>query len=444
MRALFWKLFGAFWLTTVAILAISIFVTFRLAGEATTSFADPREVESLLEDVLQTNGLNGLRNYVADKNNFPTGQTVYLIDEAGNDLLGRPIPRHYAERARRVWRIVSDHNHRGRGQTRRLREYFLETADGTRLLSMPGPVPPARFGVLSSNNVRWTVLSLAAGISLLSFWLLSRSLTRPVARISGTASSLAKGDMSARVGPAAYTGDEIGQLAKQFDRMAEELETQSKTKRELFRNIAHEMRAPLTRLQIATELLERQPERSDAHVERIRYEIERVEYLTRQVLDLARADQEIGLNESTCLTDVLRQVTADAEFEARSHGIELEYHEPDQELQIKGQSAAIASAIENVIRNAIQFAQNAVEVRLMTDNGEFCTVTVSDDGPGVPEEELEKIFEPFYRIDTNRPGAGIGLAISKRVVEQLNGELVACNEPDGGLQIVVRLQRADS
>jgi len=439
MRALFWKLFGAFWLTTVAILAISIFVTFRLAGESTASFADPREVESLLQDILQTDGLSGLKVYVADKNNFPTAQTVYLVDESGDDLLGRQIPRHYAERARRVWHVLSGHNRRGRGQSRRLREHFLEAADGTLLLAMPGPVPPSRFGVLSSSNIRWTVLFLAATISLLSFWLLSRSLTRPVARISQTASSLASGDMSARVGTSGYTGDEIGRLAKQFDRMAGELETQSMTRRELFRNIAHEMRAPLTRLQLATELLDRQPERHAEHMERIHYEIERIEHLTRQVLDLARADQVLEDNEVTSLSEVIGQVVADAKFEAAAHDVQLMYQASDENLLVKGHATAMSSAIENVIRNAIQFAKSNVEIDVKHDEEDRCTVTVTDDGPGVPADELQKIFEPFYRIDTNRTGAGIGLAICKQVVQQLGGDLTACNRPEGGLQVSVDL-----
>ncbi|MBU2677369.1 MAG: HAMP domain-containing histidine kinase [Gammaproteobacteria bacterium] len=445
MRSLFWKLFGAFWLTTLVILAVSIFVSFRIADQQSPySFADPREIDEQLQAILQLEGIEGLEDHIANRENFPPGQTVYLIDSNGRDLLGRTLPERVHSRARRIWSSISEHRRERRDRresdrrSRWLRQSLLVTADGRMLLAMPGPAPQERFGFLLAGNGRWAVLGLAAAISLLSFWLLSRSLARPVARISDTAARLAGGDMTSRVGKNAYTHDEIGQLAAQFDRMAEELDQQSRTRLEMFRNIAHELRAPLTRLQIATELLQRKPDSSPQQLERIRYEIERVEALASQVLALARAERLPDSEESTSLAEVVKQVIADAGFEAGARGVRVECPGPGTDIVVKGNPDVVSSAIENVVRNAIQHTPSGGEVVVTTTDGAPGTVTVTDGGPGVPAKDLDKIFEPFFRIDTNRPGAGIGLAITKRVLQQLGGTLNAVNRQSGGLRITMR------
>lgn len=441
MRALFWKLFGAFWLTTLVILAVSIFVSFKIADEQSPySFADPREIDELLQAILQADGIQGIEKYVGAPGNFPAGQTVYILDNDGRDLLDRRVPERIHNRARRIWSMLGDHRrrHREPRPPGRLRLSLLETPDGRTFLAMPGPAPPQRLPFLSSGSNRWTVLLLAAAISLLSFWLLSRSLTRPVARISETAERLAAGDMASRVGPAAYTRDEIGRLAAQFDRMADELDLQSRTRREMFRNIAHELRAPLTRLQIATELLERKPDAADEQLARIRYEVERIEALASDVLALARAEQALDAGGVAVLEPIVERIVADAEFEASARDVRIRYARADEQLRIKGNPDAIASAVENVVRNAVQNTPSGGEVCVSVGGGEFCSVKVTDTGSGVAEAELQKIFEPFYRIDTNRPGAGIGLAITRRVLQQVGGELAAANRPGGGLQITMR------
>ncbi|NNF67612.1 MAG: HAMP domain-containing protein, partial [Gammaproteobacteria bacterium] len=390
-------------------------------------------------------GIDGLKQHISDRDNFPPGQTVYLINSVGKDLLDRPVPQRVLGRSQRIWSSISDprRSRRDSDRTARwIRESLLVTDDGEMLLAMPGPAPPERFGFLLGGSARWAVLGLAAAISLVSFWLLSRSLTRPVARISETASRLAAGDMTSRVGESAYTGDEIGQLAEQFDRMADELDQQSKTRLEMFRNIAHELRAPLTRLQIASELLQRKPDSAEQQIERIQYEIERVEGLATQVLNLARAEKIADTDETTSLNEVVHQIIDDAKFEAGARNVLIQYSNPAEDIVIKGSPVVIASAIENVVRNAIQIAPTGTEVAVSIARGTSGSVTVSDEGPGVPSDLLDKIFEPFYRIDTNRAGAGIGLAISKRVLQQLRGDLAAVNRPDGGLQITMRFPLA--
>ncbi len=210
----------------------------------------------------------------------------------------------------------------------------------------------------------------------------------------------------------------------------------------MFRNIAHELRAPLTRVQIATELLERKPDRSAENVERIRYEVARLESLASQVLSLARAEQVLDHDDVTALIDVTDQIANDAEFEATSRKVRLRYDHPAESLDVRGNPDAIGSAVENVVRNAIQHTPAGGEVVLTIEGGSPCRITVIDTGPGVPEQSLERIFEPFYRIDTNLAGAGIGLAIAKRVLLQVGGDIEATNRPGGGLKITMHLPLA--
>ena len=438
MRSLFWKLFGAFWLTTIVILTFSVLMSFHLASDSTIDFLSPWDSPPL-QEILQSDGVGGLKEYVRDTDNFPPGRTIYIVDREGDDIAGRRVPTPLAFRIDRVWAGVDARLGRSR-PLRRLRLPVLQTQDGELLLVMPGPAIPPRFGIFSSAHVRWVVLTVAAIISLAVFWLLSRSLTRPVARISATATRLAQGDMTARVGASGY--DEIGRLASQFDRMAAELEAQSTNRRELFRNIAHELRAPLTRLQIATELLERKPDNAKEQLDRIRYEIERIENLTRQVLTLARAEQVSEASDRADLGPVLDQVVSDAGFEADAKQVRLHYAAPAAALPVKGLATSIASAIENVVRNAVQMTPAGGEVTVAVTADDPRSVTVSDTGPGVAAADLEKIFAPFYRVDTNRPGAGIGLAIAQRVLGQVGGDIGAANRPGGGLEITMRFPAA--
>lgn len=438
MRTLFWKLFGAFWLTTVVILAIAIFVSFRLA-DSSDEQSEPLDIASL-QDILQTSGVDGLRKFVTNPANFPPGRTVYVIDRNGNDIAGRAIPRQLQRRVRRTWAGSAVRpGDRPRGRPR-LRMQILETGQGQTLLAAPGPAQPPIFGVLSLASVRWMVLALAGAISLLVFWWLSRSLAKPVTRISATARRLAQGDMSARVGLSG--NDEIGQLAAQFDNMAAELESQSKNRRELFRNIAHELRAPLTRMQIATDLLERKPETSGEQVERVRYEIGRIENLTRQVLSLARAEQLKNSGDVTDLSLLVDQIVRDARFEAEAKKVAVIYEAPEGDLPVRGGAEAVASAIENVVRNAVQMTPAGSKVSVSVTNDNPRVVTVADSGPGVEPQMLERIFEPFYRVDTNRPGAGIGLAIAQRVLRLAGGSISASNRPEGGLVVTMRFPGA--
>lgn len=438
-------MFGTFWLTTVLILSISIFASFRLADDQMAErLIDPREVDASLREIVAEGGFAALREWIADEEHFLPGQTVYVVDKDGDELLGRNVPQYLVQRLDRIWAMLDraqeeghdpDYDRRYRGFTP-----VLETADGSRWLAIPGPTPPPRFGVLSSGSLRWVVLGLAAVTSLVTFWLLSRSLSRPARQIASAVNRFAAGDLSARVGSGGSSNDEIGEIGRQFDHMAAQLEVQTESRRELFRNVSHELRAPLARLQIATELLERKPEQAGEQLGRIRNEIDVLDALTVQVLSLTRASQGEGNGAPVSLANALHRVADNARVEAGNKDVELDCEFPPADIAIALDETLLASAIENVLRNAIQATPAGGRVTISTQvEDKRCTVTVADTGTGVPDDALERIFEPFYRLDTNREGSGIGLAITARVVEQVGGSVTARNASDGGLVVTLEM-----
>jgi two-component system sensor histidine kinase CpxA len=440
---LFLKLFGTFWITTVLILSISIFASFRLADDQMAErLADPREIDASLREEMSAGGLDALRNWVADADNFLPGQTVYVVDTTGAEILGREVPLFLIERLDRIWAMLQRWKDEGRDYDNRYRGFtpVLETADGSQWLAIPGPTSPPRFGMLSSGNLRWLVLFLAAITSLVTFWLLSRSLAQPAGQIIEAVKRFATGDMTTRVGSASRSNDEIGEIARQFDNMAAQLEQQRESKRELFRNISHELRAPLARLQIATELLDRKPEQASQQLERIRGEISVLDSLTAQVLSLTRASQPEGRDQQVSMAEIMDRVIGNAELESNARTITLDYKVPDTDIAVRADESLLGSAIENVVRNAIQATSASGTVRVATQlNGDSCVISVADTGPGVPDDELERIFEPFYRLDTNREGSGIGLAITARVMEQIDGSVEARNADSGGLVVTLTI-----
>jgi two-component system sensor histidine kinase CpxA len=244
--------------------------------------------------------------------------------------------------------------------------------------------------------------------------------------------------------------DETAELGRDFDRMAARIEALLTTQRRLLRDISHELRSPLARLNVALGLARPKagPEASPA-LDRIDREAQRLNDLIGQLLTLAALEGggEMGKPTRVDLRELVCEVVGDADFEALSfnRSVRLEEEEP---LTVTGSAPLLRSAVENVVRNAIRFTAEgtSVEVRLSlreAPHGAVARIAVRDHGPGVPEEALTSLFEPFYRVaearDRQSGGAGIGLAITQRAVTLHNGTVRAANVPGGGLEVVLEL-----
>jgi signal transduction histidine kinase len=251
---------------------------------------------------------------------------------------------------------------------------------------------------------------------------------------------LATGELEARVPePARSRRDEIGRLARSLDSMAERLGSLIRGQRQLLRDVSHEVRSPLTRIRLAAGLLAQRDPASAAAVARIDDEVSRLDELIDKILDVSRL--ESGATswqpESLDLRNLTEGILGDAAFEASRLGKTLETDLGDPPVHITGDRHWVLAAIENVVRNALKHTPEGSRVRVeLRQTGHTARLRVSDTGRGLAENELQRIFEPFYRgshdgdgvaASPRAAGSGLGLAIAARVVQGHGGRITACN-----------------
>jgi two-component system sensor histidine kinase CpxA len=271
------------------------------------------------------------------------------------------------------------------------------------------------------------------GVVVLLSYVLALHLTSPLRRLQKAVEQFGRGDFSARV--TSRRRDELGQLARTFDQMADRIQTLLAAERRLLLDISHELRSPLARLAVSVELA-RSGGDSEAALNRIQKEADRLNSLVGELLQVTRVEGDPGSlhREAVRLDELLGELVDDCSVEAKAREcrIELKANPP---AEVRGDPELLRRAIENVLRNAIRHAprDTAVEVSL-SKNGD-ASILVRDYGPGVPEENLPRIFDPFYRVETDRNrgsgGVGLGLSIARRAVELHKGRIVARNSAPG-------------
>jgi two-component system sensor histidine kinase CpxA len=283
-------------------------------------------------------------------------------------------------------------------------------------------------------------------------YFLSWYLTKPIVRLRTATRQLAAGDLTARSGaPVSGRRDEVAGLMRDFDAMAERLETLMKAQSRLLNDISHELRSPLARLNVALGLArQRAGVESADMLERIELEASRLNELIGRILTLARLeDGEQRVPQTpVSLNELVENIAEDAEFEAQARHCHVHVEIPQGQWEVRGNASLLHSAVENVVRNAIRYTQErtSVEIELASEagaTGREAVLKISDNGPGVPTDALDKLFEPFYRLDDARGrltgGVGLGLAITERAVRFHGGKVSAFNRAEGGLRIEIRL-----
>ena len=308
------------------------------------------------------------------------------------------------------------------------------------LFSNPGPL-----------LIRFAAVILTAGLVC---YALARYLAAPVGVLRAGVRQLARGDLSVRIGSRFGTlKNEFAELSHDFDSMAERIETLVMSQRRLLGDISHELRSPLVRLSVALGIAKRRAETEApgliGPLDRIERESERLDDLIGQLLTLTRLETSPDEGEKTQvdLRDLIAQVVADADFEAQARKRKVEITTTG-ECQVFGYLELLRSAIENVVRNAVRYTEENTSVLVTLQcandgNRGNAMITVRDYGTGVPEEALNDLFRPFYRVadarDRRSGGTGLGLAITERAVRLHGGTIKAANAPGGGLIIEIVL-----
>lgn len=310
---------------------------------------------------------------------------------------------------------------------------------------------PAPQGLFWGSTLGYLRLGGLLITALLLCYLLALYLTSPIRKLRYATRNLADGDMQTRVAPKlGMRRDELADLARDFDEMAERIESLITSQQRLNRDISHELRSPLARLNVALEIAKQKSNAETAPIlTRIETESERLNEMIGRLLTLAKL--ESGAEElepvRVDITELLREVAADADFEAKAKGKSVEISKAD-ECVVMGSQNLLRSAVENVLRNAVRYTNDgtSVDVRLTANNG-HASVKISDHGGGVPDDELAHIFRPFYRIGEDRTrktgGTGLGLAIAERAVKAHKGTITAKNV-NGGLEIEIGLDMAQA
>ena len=292
------------------------------------------------------------------------------------------------------------------------------------------------FGDSPWRYLRYGALLLTA---LVLCWLLAKYLSSPIGKLRRATQKLADGDLSARVTPQmGWRRDELASLAKDFDVMAERIETLITSQKRLSRDISHELRSPLARMNVALEIAKQKSNGDNSTVfQRIETESQRLNDMISRLLTLSKL--ETGSNDfdrrELNLKSLVEQIAADADYEAGGKGRSVRVIRAD-ECRVYGGDALIRSAVDNVLRNAVRYTKEgtSVDVSLTKTDGR-AVVRIVDHGDGVPEEELVNLFRPFYRVgearDRGSGGTGLGLAIAEQAILAHNGKIAAKNEGDG-------------
>ena len=310
--------------------------------------------------------------------------------------------------------------------------------NGRLVLAMPSADDRYRLIIQFTNRINfWTYLPyylVILGAVALVCWILAISIASPLHTLARMVDRFGAGDLAARVN--STRTDELGELSRAFDRMAERIGTLLTAERRLLQDISHELRSPLARLSFAAELI-RTAEDRDAAVARLKKEIARLADLVGGLIQVTRAegDPNASIAEELRLDKLLDEIVGDCQMEAEARGCHIAL-EADAQLRMRGDRELLRRAIENVVRNSIRYTPggSAVDVKLGATK-DAARISVRDYGPGVPQEVLPKIFQPFFRVDDSRDtstgGVGLGLAIAYRAIGLHHGRLWAENVKPG-------------
>ncbi len=375
---------------------------------------------------------------------------ILVLDSQGVDLLQRPVPPwalHIPEQTADILTqtVISTSGEQysviARGQPRQERG-----SDRRRWLS---------FRLINDllNHPKQLAIRLIAGILLsgLVCFLLSWYLTQPIKKLRAATHRLSTGNFDIRVAQAiGARNDEIAELGWEFDHMADRIQALIASEQSLLNDVSHEFRSPLARMQVAVGLARHKaPDALIPEIERMEREIQRLDDLVGQVLMLSRLDANAmeGCHDYVDLPALLEDLARDAEFEASAQGKHIRIMQNLPDCTVKANVSLLHSALENVIRNAVKYTQEdtTVELFLAKDQQQtdWVNIQVCDQGNGVPEAMLAKLFDPFFRVETARDrdsgGYGLGLSIAQRAIRVHGGEILAKNHPQGGLCITIRL-----
>lgn len=449
-NSLFFKIFLWFWLTIlVALILVFLFANFSDNYVESHPLTGPRliNLERLgkgLADKARYKKPDKSLEELASHPRISRHRLLFLVNTTSGESFFNKDNIHHIDTSQLAFshqmtpQAIVSADFRAAGPvklTHQKHEYLLYEIE-------PWRNPP--FGIRIMLMPHWLKLIIILAVSVLLSLIFSRMLINPINRLKHASSQLAKGNLSARIDVGSKRGDELVMLANDFNKMAHRLEVLVTSQKRLMADVSHELRSPLTRLQMATGLAQmKQTDEQKGYFERIEKEANNLENMISDVLKLSRLEARNHYSEKEILPidSVLNPVLKDAIFEAEQQGKRIHVNGSCERL-LNVDPALLSSAFENILRNAIKYAKQDIEVTL-ADTHNMIKVTITDDGEGVDEQELPLLLAPFYRVSHSRQrnngGAGLGLAIAKQAINHHDGEITLANHPEKGLEVTIVL-----
>ncbi|WP_250655367.1 sensor histidine kinase [Alkalimarinus coralli] len=478
---LFLKIMAVFWMTIILTTIANITITSQISNIEHKADKVRSQIESLANDgvtIYETSGKKALNKwYERIYDDYEISAVLYLhsSDKSSRKRkkLGAPVrgEREDDHREDDHDRYRDRHDEReGRSHDREEVEYDEKAAprkhfdfrrppinprvsvispSGQRYLFKVLPSPYLYKTLRSSNEFRWLRLGVTLLIILIASLWLGRHVVKPVITLKQASQKMATGELSARVGARVGSRkDELGELGRSFDEMADQLEKTITGQKQLLRDISHEIRTPLTRQRIAIDLAREQLAEDDpslSMLNKIETQNNKLNELIENLLTLNRLNEGASQlpMELVDLPPLLAELLDDAEIEARTKKINMQQQGLSKAL-INGNRILLARAFENIVGNTLKYSPESaiVSVDISSVDGGIL-VAIEDQGPGLSEEEIKHVFTPFYRADNSRTqstgGYGLGLSIVKKVIDLHGGNVELQSPETGGLCVRVFL-----
>ena len=443
------KLFIAFWLVILTSVLISYLVTMQFRHSPSQEQANPQQLKLLTLYQQRLAGKTQVKLKALQHKFHRKHQQHLLIKKVATNKV-------YAPR-NRSWSKVKDYLKR-----HPLNNPVTIDFDFTKVTSsQPIVVNGEQLQLFIANELhRKRLVSLVyqlpialrlfflLTISFLCCWLLAKSFTKPLIALQKASRELGEGKLATRITKFDQRSDEFGDLARSFNQMAKQLESNISSHQRLLADVSHELRSPLTRLQLAVALAEKNMGNNaeqQKHLNRCEKEVDRLDEMIADVLTLSRLEHSHNTFtvEEIELQGLVTHVVNDCQYFATSKGVTIALQGKVSGF-ILADSKLLVSAISNIVNNAVKYspAQQVVTIELSQQDKQVM-LSVADHGPGVPNEMITKLFTPFFRVADGRErssgGTGLGLAIAQQAIQLHQGEIYAENQPANGLKLTIIL-----
>jgi len=456
-----------FWLTTLCTIFANIYITKEIVlteYKANELIDKVRDLTKDVVDVYESDGKKQLKQWYR-KLYVKEGLRVVLLDENEQPIIA---PHGFSSN-----RYLHDHDgasdkrHLDKGvfykdkpsHHSKLRKYFFNprllkledqnvvshSGQSYILRVLPSPYLRSKFSAEPLHIYRLTVTFF---IILIGSWWLARSVAKPVNILRKASEQLADGNFKVRVkSEIGKRKDELGQLAQTFDHMASKVESLISSQQQLLRDISHEIRTPLTRQKIAIELARGESEPSHL-LAKIEKQNQVIEDLIENLLTLMQLEDSQKINfENLDINEVIKAIVEAAELNINAKYLVIS-NRTQEDLQVIGDVALLTRALENLLVNAIKFSPEHTEIQIYSEQkDQNIIITIQDEGPGIPEKDLNNILNAFYRADKSRNkgtgGFGLGLSIANKIFQQHGGQLSLENCIPNGLRVTITLSNKE-